>query len=189
MWNCHKINKRKKINWKIISCTFQLNCSVRHCFTFLHFFLYSFIFHSLISVYVHVYYLLVKENLIVILMHERINCWKLCNYNCYIFVIRFVNYIKWLCLQMLCHDWKLIIWEHFRTWQHNNESRSEAFFGRHDGNGCGFNISCHSYAELAQNFPGILCILSDFQLLLVIMKSHNDQPPIRLVFFCHCLSK
>ena len=85
--------------------------------------------------------------------------------------------MKWLCLQMLCYDWKLVIWEHFRTWQHNNESRSAAFFGRHDGNGCGFNISCHSHAELAQNFPGILCILSDFQLLLVIMKSHNNQPP------------
>lgn len=82
--------------------------------------------------------------------------------------------MKWLCLQMLCYDWKLVIWEHFRTWQHNNESRSAAFFGRHDGNGCGFNISCHSHAELAQNFPGISCILSDFHLLLV---SWNHSPP------------
>ena len=57
----------------------------------------------------------------------------------------------------------------------------------------GMGVASTFHAILMQSSPKIfqvfLCILSDFHLLLVIMKSHNDQPPIRLVLFCYCLSK
>ena len=61
---------------------------------------------------------------------------------------------------MFCNDWKLIIWEHIRTGQHNNESWSAALTRGNDGNGRGLNIPCDSHAEFTQDFPGKVYVLN-----------------------------
>ena len=49
----------------------------------------------------------------------------------------------------------------------------------------GMGVASTFHAILMQSLPKIFqvfsCILSDFHLLLVIIKSHNDQSPVSLV--------
>ena len=125
-------------------------------------------------------------------MDGRINCCKPCNYNFYIFVILLVNYVKimivfpdalsWLktrhlrTLQnLIAQQWKQIsgiLWKAWWEWvwlQHF------------------MPFSCRVRLKFSR-YSVFSCIPTYFHLLLVIMKSHSDQPPISLVFFCYCLS-